>query len=176
MAKNPKILAIVIISTIALLVIGGFYFVNRKSRPNTPGTDNNTQAQDGTQYPGPTEQEKKDAQTNKDKLANQTPATTSQNGAKKVVTPVITSANQTEVRGFVPGIVENNGICTATFTKGSTSFTKESKGFSNVSNTNCEPIVVSRSDFSSSGTWSVTLSYSSVTAQGISKVTNIEVQ
>ncbi len=130
---------------------------------------------------GPTpEQRKQEAEATADakRQMAEGPVTTPKTSVdgKRAVNPVITSASQAELRGFVSGIAEDGGTCTATFTKGTVTFTKTSAGFINVANTNCKLITLSSSDFPSKGNWSITLSYSSSKAIGTSPSTNLEIQ
>lgn len=132
-------------------------------------------------YTGPSEdQEKTEAEANKtnaDKRAelekedSQTKTTT-----KKSVSVVITNAQVNSINSYVSGVFEDGGTCTATITKGSSQILKTSEGFKDATHTTCAPIFLKRSDFSSSGTWSVKVSYSSVTSEGQSQAVNIEVQ
>lgn len=93
---------------------------------------------------------------------------------KKVVTPVITSASKSgatvAIFSYVSGVIEDGGTCTFTFS-GSTTITYTSQGVANASNTDCR---LSKSDSRfSSGSWKVTLSYSSTKASGKSAVTPV---
>lgn len=177
MTKVSKKLIFVLSSLIFIvLVTVSLYLVGQKQTSKISEANNNTKAQDGTQYPGPTEQELIDAQNNKAKLTNEDNKPSSYGNTKRKVTPIITNANSTEIRAFIPSIVEETGTCTATFTKGNNSFAKSSNGFANTSNTNCVPIILKRSDFDSAGSWSVKVSYISSTFQGDSNITNIEVR
>ncbi len=159
---------------ITLVVLLGYITVKSRNNSNIPGSDNNTVSSEGEQFPGPTEQELRDSEKHKEDLANnnQPPGNTNQ---KITVTPVITSANVNEVRGYISGVVEDGGTCTATYTKGATSFARTSTGIINVSNTTCPAIKTSRSDFTSTGTWSVVLTYNSPSSQGTSQPVSIEV-
>jgi hypothetical protein len=169
---NKQIIGIGLVAV--LVALAGYLAVNRRNTSNVPGADNNTVSSENIQFPGPTEQELSDTDKHKENLANNDQQTGNSN-EKITVTPVITSANVNEVRGYVSGIAEDGGKCTATYTRGATTFTRTSTGILNVSNTICQPIKTSRSDFAVSGIWSVTLAYSSSSAEGISQTGTVEV-
>lgn len=150
---------------ISLLAVG--YFMLRDDKPNNGSTDNTTTVPGYVNLEPPTEEQRNAAR-------DETPsATPSQTGSKKAVTPIITSADSQEVRAYVPGVNEDGGTCTATFTRGQTKITASADGFSNVSYTSCKPIKVSGL---TAGSWSVVVGYSSVAAEGQSQSTNVEVK
>lgn len=123
-----------------------------------------------TQFSPPTQQEKDETDNykkdlldkrinNQDKLQLQ-----SNSEGKLIVTPTITSFNKSEIRAFIKGIAEENGTCTATAEKASQLYSGRGSGFINVSYTQCSPI--SWNSQLSPGTWKVTYSYKSSTAEG----------
>ncbi len=113
--------------------------------------------------------------------AHDTPATTgsgqnsTNSGAKKSVKPFITSADKFSARAYVPGVVEDGGTCTATFTHGADKVTASSQAFANVSNTNCRPMTLN-GPLNISGTWTVVVSYNSGISAGSSDPFTFEVQ
>lgn len=113
--------------------------------------------------------EKKESEDNKDRIveeqnqAQNTP--TPSTGSKKSVTPTIVSADSRNVSAYVTGIFEEGGTCTATFTKGAISKNVTSRGFQNVSYTQCAPINLADGSLSS-GTWTLVVNYSSSTSKG----------
>jgi len=171
---NKKILIPSIIAVVALAGGGVYYLKNRADEPKPTAFVN---------LDPPTEEEKQQAEDNKDRIVKEQEEQASQpppsNGGPKSVTPVITSAElyngAIEVSGFVPGVFEDGGTCTATLTKGSSKITKQVQGVKNVSNTQCNGFSVPASELSA-GTWSVTLAYSSATAQGSSAASTVEVK
>ncbi|MEK7603249.1 MAG: hypothetical protein AAB459_03330 [Patescibacteria group bacterium] len=127
------------------------------------------------QYEGPTEEEIKNSEKHKQDISDskiQTPTP----GSLRKVNPLITSINTSELRGYISGIAEEGGTCSATYTNGTNSFTKSSLGVLNTSNTVCGEIKTNSSDFNLSGTWRVILSYTSKTSQGSSEASSVEVQ
>lgn len=74
-----------------------------------------------------------------------------------------------EIRAFISEVIEGSGTCTATLTRGSLSVTKSSSAFIDATTSQCEPIEIPRSQFASSGIWTLTVSYKSSDAQGTSQ-------
>lgn len=93
--------------------------------------------------------------------------------ARKNLPIIIASAgkidNNVEVRAFVSGIIEGNGTCIATFTKGSLKITRSSKAFIDATTTQCEPISIPSSEFQQNGTWNLVMTYESPDAKGTSE-------
>lgn len=151
------------------LLIGGGYLYQNNS-PANPSSPNDT-----INLSPPTEQEIKETEEHKKTLPSNSTPTNQNNQESSGVTPVITSADQSTVRAYVSGISEDGGVCTATFTQGASVFSKESSGFRDVNTTICEPIRLERSDFSSSGEWTVVVAYKSSLVEGISREVKINV-
>lgn len=176
---SRKLVVTIVITT--LLVVGGVsaaLYNNKEQKPDTGGDQTTSGSND---IPGPTEAEKAEANTHKDDLAKrQDMETAPPTEGKKQVTPVIANATQNGpdvfVGGYVSGIYEDGGTCTFTFVKGSTQFTKTSEAFANASTTDCKNLTISRSEFPSSGEWTVTLTYNSSTASGVSQARQFNVQ
>ncbi|MES1986673.1 MAG: hypothetical protein V4440_01340 [Pseudomonadota bacterium] len=124
----------------------------------------------GVRLSPPTDAEKASGDQAKDKIVQNkdgetaTPQPTTADG-KKLVSVVITDASTANLTAYANGVLEDGGICTATFTQGTTIVTRTSSGFSNVSYTQCAPITP---NLPTSGNWSVVVSYSSNTAEGTS--------
>jgi len=169
--KKPLLIAIGIV--IVLAVAGCLLWKHHKDveaqKPHPPHPIN---------YNPPTQEEKDQTQAHKEELSQQSnqssgSGSTGTSAGAQSVSPVITNASQLNqqitVNAYVPGIFEDGGTCTATFTKGGATVTKTSQGFANVNTTSCAPITANRSEFSSSGDWQVIVSYSSSKASGSSQ-------
>lgn len=169
--SNKKVIIPIIIVTLALVGGGLYYWYLRTNESKTTSRIN---------FEPPTKEEKQQAEDNKERIVQkeQEQSTPPPTDGRKTVTPIITSAEPfngiVEVSGYVPGVFEDGGTCTATFVKGSSQVTKQSKGVKNVSNTQCNGLDAAISELSP-GTWTVTLSYSSATAQGSSAGKAVEV-
>lgn len=159
--------------TLGIVFGGGLAWNQRRNNTAdtsaTPSKTTNTPEANGADGENDIKQEI----INKEKAANQTPPETS-NGKVKV-TPVITSANQSNVSAYVPGVFEEGGTCTATLKQGSSTVTHTSEGFGNASYTQCAPLDLSTLSFPSKGTWSLIVSYTSSSSEGASNSQNIEV-
>jgi hypothetical protein len=171
-----------LLTTAAIVVVGGGIYASSKHNDKSPSmgpvspktTQPSADQKSQINYGQPTEEEKAQAnaktnavqQTNNDKNA--------QTSGKRSVTPVITSVepgSPATVRGYVSGVVEDGGTCTATFTQtGKAPISATSQGFKNASVTNCTPITAQLS----SGKWSVSLSYSSAVAEGTSAAQSLQ--
>jgi len=164
-SKNLLITALIV-----LLIIGVALFAYvRRQNNSTSLTDSTTTPPSDINLSPPTEEEKMAAEQRKDELVQPTPPDNgSQPSGKKQVAVVITQATADSINAYVSGVLEDNGTCTATLTKGGQTITRTSAGFSDVNTTNCTPI---KPEFPSSGKWSVTVSYSSSTSEGESKTT-----
>jgi hypothetical protein len=166
--RLPLLLVAVIIAATMSLFIGLKLYNNLNNNGNNK-----------TQFSPPTQQEKDETDNykknlldkkinNQDKLQLQ-----SNSEGKLIVAPTITNFNKSEIRAFIEGIAEENGTCTATAEKASQLSSGRGSGFINVSYTQCSPI--SWNAQLSPGTWKVTYSYKSPTAEGYI-TQNIEVK
>lgn len=165
---------IVIITLVAVVLVGasgGIYlFKNRAPSNDTPAR------KPTINYAPASDTDRKENDDTKDRIVNeqkQNPSTDPAPTQKKAVTPTITGTTGS-IKAYVNGIFEEGGTCTATFTKDGTTLTKSSAGFQNVSYTQCAPISIG-DGFLSPGTWSMTLNYSSATAEGTTASQQIEV-
>jgi hypothetical protein len=179
--KNNKKALLVWGSVIAVTVLAltGYFALNQNiltdlfKKPSTEQVMN---------LDPPTETDRQEAEQNKERLSQtketqeadipsgDTPQTPSN---KKNIKPTITEATRTSIRGYITGIFEEGGTCTATFVKDSQTLTKSSTGFQNASYTQCEPMDLP-GGFLETGKWSVTLSYSSGLSEGESDKQYIE--
>jgi len=119
-------------------------------------------------YDPPTEEEKQETENQKDQIINNTPTETSVDTAgKKVVKPVIASADKSGASAYITGIFEEGGTCTATYTHDNDKITTTSTGFQNSNYTSCAPLTL-QSPLNISGNWELVVSYSSNQSAGSS--------
>lgn len=165
-------------AVVAILLIAGFLIARNNKTPDTknPTGDLTINTQPAT------EQEKTETEQHKEQLPSASGSTgqntndgSTNTGQKKTVKPTITDTSNNSIKAYVSGVFENDGACTAIFTKDGKTLTKSSPGFENVSYTQCEPINF-ESGFLSPGKWSVTVKYSSATAEGTSEPKSMNVQ
>lgn len=181
--KRPRLLFIIIAVLLAAGIVGGYFYL--KSRNDRPDIDKT-----GTtiNYRPATEEEKKQSEDAKDKLVEEQQG--QQNSATKddqpasgrpsTLTPFISYLEQigqnVEASGYIGGVFEDNGTCTLTLTNGSAKLSKQSKGFKDFNHTSCTPFSFPSSELTKTGTWTVSLSYSSSSGHGTSEAKTLEVQ
>lgn len=112
------------------------------------------------------------------RLTSSLPGTSSESPAQpssptvKDVQPIISyvgrNGSLVEVNGFVPGVIESGGQCTAVFSDGAGRVVERSgSAEADATTTICEPLTVSATELSG-GTWTVLLRYRSDTSAGVS--------
>jgi len=182
--KKPDRKRLLLVTGICVVIaasaaLGWWQYLRPSSNKNNQASSNDA-ATDRTStinLEPATPEEKQAAEDRKDEIANEQQSQNTPAGAK--VTPIITYAGQygsnIEVSAYVPGIIENGGTCTLTAQKGSSKLTKTVAGVDNAQNTSCPTFIVSRMEFSSTGTWTVTVSYSSTDYSGTSASKALEV-
>src|SRR5688572_5096934 len=116
----------VLIGATGLLIVlaAAGIFINKSRNTDTAESPQTTNDNSGINYGPPTEEEKAQAEKHKEDLARQmAQGSQSSSSQKKQITPVITNASQSgqeiTINAYIPGIFENGGTCTVTFTKGS---------------------------------------------------------
>lgn len=175
-SKNrSKKLGIIIALVIFIIVVSSilYVFVFNKNffGNNTPNT---TPTQE-INYNPPTSQEIKESEDIKRNTVD--PQNTTQNTTKVnvIIANTFVNGSNLEIRAFIPGVVENNGTCTANLSKGSNTVTGSSKVFADATTSQCEPITIALNKFPQSGTWSLTVSYSSEKYTGTSQAIEVQI-
>jgi hypothetical protein len=96
------------------------------------------------------------------------------------VDPVVTYAawedgsSSVEVNGYVAGVVEADGTCRLTLTRGSQTVVDENPAEADASTVNCGLLQAAGADLEA-GTWTAVLSYESATSSGTSPAVDVEV-
>lgn len=170
-----------ILSVIAALVLSGFAYALYQ-RSNSVETNQPNEADSSINYSPPTEGERQSGDERKKEIVDEgqsTPTTDEGSTDKKKVDVVITDASQygddIEVRSFIANVIQE-GMCTITFTKGSQSITKAAPAHPDASTTICTNPPIKRSEFPTSGEWTVVVSYESQTATGKSQEQTITIE
>lgn len=160
---------------LVVLIIGASALFSYTKSKNKGTSDNSKSSATDTSVnlSPPTKEEEKETETFKDNLEKPTETKVETENGKKQVSPIITGADESEVNGYIPSVLEDGGSCVAKFTKDNETLEFTSAGFGNVSYTTCEPIAISGLG---KGSWSVKLSYSSSTAEGTSQVSKVEIK
>lgn len=172
-SRNRTLLLAATVITVTGVIIAAVAY--SRNRPTSQPTYAPPQTQ--ANLSPATDNEKQESNQLKEQSAPTASATPQ---TKKVVSPNIVDASQygssIEVRVNIPGLTENGGTCSITFTKGSVTFVRQVNSSSDASSTQCNNLVLDRSTFKESGTWSVTAAYSSATAGGTSDTATLEVK
>lgn len=169
--KSHRKRTIAIVVVVVLAAGLGGYALYRHNHPTSVTTPDGKKVK----LKPATEEENKQADDNKAAIVKrneQLKQAAANNSGQTPSTVIITSASSAGVRGYVNGVFEEGGVCTATAAMGGQTVTKSSTGFQNVSYTQCAPI-----DWDSplgAGTWAITLSYKSA-ATSSTQSTTIEV-
>lgn len=157
------------------MIVAVFVVWKLQDKPKQTTSDNQGNATGTVDLSPPTEEEKQATQEEKqEKNQTQPTASTNASDGRKNVTPLISYADASTVSAYIPGIFEEGGACTATFTYGDDKITQISKGFQNSNYTSCEPLTL-QSPLNIKGEWEVTVSYSSTRSVGTSAATKIKV-
>lgn len=171
----------VIALAVALFTLAGVLIYQRMThnteRPTASSSDSET-----INLNPPTEQEKQDAEDNKQRLIQDesTPLPRPSDGSKQTVSPVLGFLRQAadksiEANGYITEVVEANGICTLTLEKGGVKVTQEKQALPDAQSTICGLIKIDRNRLSP-GEWKGYLSYSSSKYQGTSTETIVRVE
>lgn len=184
-AIQKKTVLIIAASAVAVLLLAGSGYYIWNNNREVPNPDPNGDSLGYVNYGEPTEQEKQQADQNKDAVVErqkleQEAANNQNTGQIKQVTPQISTAMQNGqevlVTAYVPGVFEDGGTCTMTAQLGSQKVTRTSEGFANATNTGCAPFRLSRGDFPQAGNWTVVVQYTSNTAKGVSSEKQLSIQ
>ena len=187
--------SLIVIATLLVLALAGFVtfayatksvwpFYTSNNQPQTSSPTNQQGSSDSINYDPPTQQEIDNSQDGKKNSANQPGSTTPNDPqtSKKSVSVAISYADRSddktsiEVRAFTPDVIEGTGTCTARFTKDGQTVTGSSKGFVDATSTICQPINIPLTQLGSSGSWALTVAYSSPGYSGVSSSINVGVQ
>lgn len=176
--RLPKILAVILFAlVIASLLFYYLYFIDRNE---------DTFSEDGVNYAPAT----KDDRSYNDRIKENIPAqestdtnTTKDNDQiRNTVTPVISAWGQPggpgsefRLNGYVPGIIESTGSCTATLTLGSKVATMSKSALQNAQDTSCGQMIIPFNQLTP-GIWLATLRYESTSSAGSSNIVEVEIK
>ena len=174
--------AIIIVS---LLIAGGIVYWQRDTIGNWFGQpDKNTNSDSNSVDPSDSDSSISDLPDNdsggsSNNDGSSDGSSSSSGDSTRQATVIINDASQygsnIEVRSYVEGVVETDGTCTVTFSKGNQSFSKTTEPLTNPTYTTCATVSVPVSEFPSTGTWQVTVNYVSAKHRG-SASKNVEVK
>lgn len=174
MKRNKKITLFTTI--LVLIVVMSGVLIWRLSTTNE--TPENTEVTDS--FNPPTKEEEQAGDQQKDKAISQDESQNASNQRQnKTANVIITDAGQygseIEVRSFVPDHYQD-GTCTITITKDNSKVEKTTTAYRDASTTICTNPLFSRSEFSSPGTWQVTVQYTAKDASGQSQPKTINIR
>lgn len=169
---------VVIAAIMAILVATPAAFLALKNESTPTAANDSTSVEPRIDMAPATDEEKKLAEDRKDQIADvdakQSDSPVPSSSTKPVIVYADSGEQTVEVGAFIPGL-NGDGTCILNITKGSSRVTKYSEAFEDVSTTNCRPFSVQRSEFTSKGTWQVSVTFSSGSKSGTSDVKNIEI-
>ncbi|MCA9346755.1 hypothetical protein KC960_04660 [Candidatus Saccharibacteria bacterium] len=175
MAKQKKS-KILLITLLVIVALGCILFVLEKTGVTDFYHKNNTTEQSTPtptiNYEPPTNEEKQQADTQKQINENTDKNTQLPNTAEVVIVDANQYDQNIEVRAFVSNVIQD-GTCEITFIKGNTEFSKTTSAKADASTTPCLAVTVPRSEFIESGEWTVKVSYenSTITGEAEAKMT-----
>jgi hypothetical protein len=169
---SKKSIAIMIV---LLLVIGGGLYWGLSSKNSNSAQERAIKAShEDINFDPPTKEEEKATEDHKTDLPDNTATPPAPATGKKEVKPVISNLEAATINAYVPGVFEDNGTCTATYSMGGQIKTQTTTGFKNASYTQCPPFNPSALNLAP-GVWSVTVDYSSAAAQGTSEQATLKI-
>lgn len=165
---SKKRLIVVVLVLFSILTSGLYwYYVVREENPKNPSTE------EAVKYAPPTKQEIEETERFKQDLGSQDEKSnsTSSNPSNPVsvtISYVAPTSVGIEAGGYISNILENDGTCTLTLTRGSYSVSATSTGIVDVNKTTCPQIRISNDKIPERGEWSAVLGYSSGKNKGFS--------
>jgi len=158
---SKKKIALISLALVAVAV-GGLFTFRYLTTPDQPATP------PGVKLAPASKEEKEESEANKQRLVDEKNNQNNQSdgSGNGKINVIISNAGYDSLSAYVTGVFEEGGTCTATFTQGSTTITRGSTGFANVSYTQCAPITP---NLPNTNGWSVVVSYTSASGQGKSQ-------
>ena len=179
--KNRKLLGLgILIVLITAFIVASLLNDSKKSEVVTT-PEAQTQSSDIDLSPATAEDIARAEENKKkisDKIDSEKNQTQNPTTNQKQVKPTITYAGQygdvIEIGGYVD-LFEDGGKCTAVFSNGSTSFSKEVNANKGAQSVDCPVMSASVNEFNPKGSWTVVLKYESANSVGTSDSRTIEV-
>lgn len=178
--SSKKITLLISVALLLAMSVAGATYIQRRNNSEQAAPSPSPQLT--INYNPPTPEDAQRVEDNKQKIITQEKAQATQPATqtgRKTVTPLITYAGQygesIEVGAGVNGIFEDNGQCTATFTKGARVITKRVTAAKNSNAVDCPVMSVTVPELAEKGSWSLVVSYDSASSYGISDSRQIEV-
>lgn len=167
-----------IILIVALLVLA-YWSLFKSPAPTSEGINYKPSTKEDRQL---NEQIKEDLSKTPGSSQDDSQSDDSSSVAKRAVVPIISAWGQPNgpgtdfaANGYIPGIVENDGMCTLTLTMSNITATVSKKSLENAQSTSCGQIAIPYNQLSR-GEWNATLSYDSASSKGTSVITKVEIK
>jgi hypothetical protein len=187
-ARRPLLLPLFSFVVFAFLAVAGlvaykhYHHRNTATASTQAGTQANQTLTPKINYAPPTKTDQNYVNNIKSGIAQQNNTTTTT--PSTTATPIIDFAGYDnpptdttfEVDAHVNGIVESGGTCTLTATQGGQTVTRSVTAVRNAEDTSCPAIIMQNSDFPTTGTWDLQLSYSSSDYNGTSQSQTVKIQ
>jgi flagellar basal body-associated protein FliL len=180
--RNRKKIVIVIASILVLIaaafLVYFFLLGGNKTSEQTSDVDSTTRPTNDVDYSGASEEDVATSQDGKKNSSdnNNTEGTPAPNSNVTVgITFADVIGSNVEIRAFTPSVIEGDGKCTATLTKGTETVTQSSPAFIDATSTQCEPIYIDVAKFPSKGVWSLKVDYSSSKHKGVSEISKVTI-
>lgn len=171
--NKKRIITLVSLLIVLSAVIGSYlYYQNFISRGETLPNVNYS--------PATNEDKSRIDDTKQQAIDRQNIEKENESNSLQAVSPSITYAGQygdsIEIGAYVEGVFEDGGTCTATMKKDGVTVSKTVTAEKNVRSMDCPVMIFPKSELRSNGTWTVTVSYKSDSAEGKSKDRSVEVK
>jgi len=180
--RGRKKIAIAIVSILALLtaafLVYFFLLGGNKTSEQISDADTTTRPTNDVDYSGASEEDIATSQDGKKNSSDENTAegTPTPSGNVTVgVTFADVIGSNLEIRAFTPSVIEGDGKCTATLTKGTETVTQSSPAFIDATSTQCEPIYIDVAKFPSKGVWTLKVDYSSSAHKGTSESSKVTI-
>lgn len=174
--KKPLKIILVLVAVLLLGAAGWTAYAYSQNLWPFPATQTEDAVDNGS--PLTPEQEAEESQQAKKDAQEEQPPKQDEAG-KNVVSVGVAFADvidgAVEIRAFTPSVVEGNGTCAATLTKGSLTVSDQTNGFIDSTTTQCEPIRIPLDEFTESGDWELVVRYSSAKSQGSSETIEVTI-
>ena len=166
---NPS--AVIILSTVVLvLLLIGSIFAYSRTQDSSKLPDI---TQDENTLPEVKQTEPQSQNTRSKDPGSENSNLPSTQGVNVVIVDAGVYGENIEVRAFAQGVLQD-GICTISFTQGTSVVAKEVSAHADASSTVCTNPTITRSEFPSTGQWKVKVSFKSAKYNGTSEEKSIE--
>lgn len=162
-----------LIGLVVVLLAGGGALAYSQLRGDS------TDKKDSINYNPPTKEEKKAADTQKEKNIEREQTEDNPKPISKADITIVDASqygDTVEIRAYISNILEDGGTCTAKLTNGNQTITRTNQSFKDATTTQCGALNIPRSEFNSTGTWQLTMSYTSNTANGESSIKKVTIE